>query len=441
MLLDAKISDVSVALIELGVKAYEIQVETILRELQRCAKANKIAKAEGVFENNYRTWVQVNKQFYPTQIESNKAWKLQKQVLEHMQQGKQKVVLDQEVDLNTASVEHLQCLPLSTVQIKAIIEYRVQKPFYRVSDLLQVPGIGPVAHKKVAPFLKRLAYDLRDPLDGKAGDVGYTTTHMPTLPQAPTPVSESQRVLNLFNLLKPGQGAAGSYDPPHECLMARPVENLQLTGNPYLIGDRWEVLQTTSSTMQIGDLWADSGCIRGVGGHGGHKRNRAYLQEYGLKPIQAQCHEQFQFGDGKIEPSVIKHYYPVFVKGEYRGTLDQAEVNCDCPQLLSKQMMKKWDVDLCFGKSQTKIHKFNVEFPFSAHDVPIVNIFDFDSKQLNEQWHKIPDHFKINQKPPPRALDYKHRTVIKRNGKDVTLETSVGKPPQVVQTVHFAETE
>ena len=119
-------------------------------------------------------------------------------------------------------------------------------------------------------------------------------------------------------------------------------------------------------------------------------------QELGLKPLAAPCSEQFQFGDGNIESADKKYFYPVFVKGVYRGMLDQASVNVNCPQLLSKMVMQKWDVDLCFGKKQTRIGKFNVMLPFSEASVPVVNIFDVTQEQLKEQWSRIPEYFKVN---------------------------------------------
>ncbi len=184
--------------------------------------------------------------------------------------------------------------------------------------------------------------------------------------------------------------------------------------------------------MQVGDLWADSGCVRGVGGEEGHTDNRNLLAQYGLKPIKVSCNEQFQFGDGHIEPSTTKYFYPTFVKGKFRGALDQAEVKKPCPQLMSKKTMKTWDVDLCFGSSTTRINKFGVELPFSERDVPIVNIFDFNAKDLQDEWHKIPAHFKTTEKPPSIQVDQKRRVVIHKKGKTMTVESGIGRPPRVV---------
>jgi hypothetical protein len=193
--------------------------------------------------------------------------------------------------------------------------------------------------------------------------------------------------------------------------------------------------------MKVGDLWADSGCVRGVGGKDGHRANRKLLAEYGLKPIQVQCWEQFQFGNGEIVPSTTKYFYPTFITGIFRGALDQAEVDVACPQLMSKQMMKTWNMDLCFGSSTTKIKKFGVELPFSEKEVPIVNIFDFTAKDVREQWNKIPDHFKVSSTPPPEHLDKQRRVVLYKDGKTVTVEAAKGRAPRVVHSTEVFELE
>ena len=54
-----------------------------------------------------------------------------------------------------------------------------------------------------------------------------------------------------------------------------------------------------------------------------------------------------------------KALYPAFLKGTFRGLLDMAEVPDDCPMLMSKNVLKKWDADMCFGKGCLKIHNFN----------------------------------------------------------------------------------
>ena len=75
--------------------------------------------------------------------------------------------------------------------------------------------------------------------------------------------------------------------------------------------------------------------------------------------------------------------------------LDEAEVPVDCPMLLSKNVLRKWDAGMCFGKGATRLNKFGLEVPFSATDVPIIDIMDATPQQVWEQWDKIPKQFRI----------------------------------------------
>ena len=77
--------------------------------------------------------------------------------------------------------------------------------------------------------------------------------------------------------------------------------------------------------------------------------------------------------------------------------LDIAEVQPHCPMLMSKNVLKKWNVDMCFGKGCLKIHNFDVTIPFNEHDVPIVNILDVTPEQLKGQWNLIPDICKLDK--------------------------------------------
>ena len=114
----------------------------------------------------------------------------------------------------------------------------------------------------------------------------------------------------------------------------------------------------------------------------------------------APCHEQFQFGDGNVVASFKKYLHPCFLDGVYRGTMNQASVPVQCPQLLSKALMKTWNTDLCFGESMMKIHKFDYHKPFNKQDVPMVNIFEVTPHQVYANWHLIPKHFKNSDTPP-----------------------------------------
>ena len=60
-------------------------------------------------------------------------------------------------------------------------------------------------------------------------------------------------------------------------------------------------------------------------------------------------------------------------------------------------------------KGVTFIGKWNVEIPFNDKDIPMVNVFEVTPEQVQQQWHKIPDHFKAsstdydsNLRTPPK---------------------------------------
>ena len=95
-----------------------------------------------------------------------------------------------------------------------------------------------------------------------------------------------------------------------------------------------------------------------------------------------------------------KYFNPCFLDGMYRGTIDQASVDVQCPQLLAKCTMKIWNTDLCFGESMMKVHKFNYQKPFNEKDIPMINIFEVTSEQLVTNWHLIPKHYKLHPHPP-----------------------------------------
>ena len=160
------------------------------------------------------------------------------------------------------------------------------------------------------------------------------------------------------------------------------------------------VLMSMSKSMNVGDLWADTGCVRGVGGDSEHGKLIGHLKKLNLKPVLGPCNEQLQFGDGHVERAVKKYYYPCFIRGRYRGTLDQAVVKVKCPMLLSKDVMKAWEVDLCMGDSLMKIKKFGVEIPFNEKGVPMVNIFEVTPEEVVQQWSYIPEQFKVTNEPP-----------------------------------------
>lgn len=76
------------------------------------------------------------------------------------------------VNINTATMEELQRLPgIGPKKAEEIIKYREKRPFRRVSQLMQVKGIGPSIYKKIRPYivlegptdLHRVPDDKKDP--------------------------------------------------------------------------------------------------------------------------------------------------------------------------------------------------------------------------------------------------------------------------------------
>ena len=60
------------------------------------------------------------------------------------------------------------------------------------------------------------------------------------------------------------------------------------------------VLQTSINSLRVGDLWADSGCVRAVGGHKSHDALRKKMAALGIQPVIKSTHDNFQFGNGDV---------------------------------------------------------------------------------------------------------------------------------------------
>ena len=58
------------------------------------------------------------------------------------------------IDVNAAGEEQLMLLPgIGPAKAKAILTYRMKRPFRVVNDLLRVKGIGPALLKRIRPFV------------------------------------------------------------------------------------------------------------------------------------------------------------------------------------------------------------------------------------------------------------------------------------------------
>ncbi len=100
--------------------------------------------------------------------------------------------------------------------------------------------------------------------------------------------------------------------------------------------------------LDIGQLWADSGCQRGVVRTETHSKLRALYAKYGMCPLRDVSSPQcFQFGDGNSTESVCVWWYPVFNQGKCKGNLPLAEIQgSPCPCLFSATMMDQGKVTM-----------------------------------------------------------------------------------------------
>ena len=150
-----------------------------------------------------------------------------------------------------------------------------------------------------------------------------------------------------------------------------------------------------------GELWADSGCVKGVAGKKNHALMQKKLATYGLKAIKVDKQDEFQFGDGEGATSDCAYVYPCVLNGNYVGQLTQAQVDVPCPSLFSKAMLKHWNCDLRFGDQVTKINRYNKEIPFRK-GTPYVDIFEFGPVETFDR-NKIPREHWLQDWTPPAA--------------------------------------
>ena len=82
-----------------------------------------------------------------------------------------------------------------------------------------------------------------------------------------------------------------------------------------------------------------------------------FLAMYGLKPIIVDKCEEFVFGNCETELLDEAFMYPVFFDGKIVDVIDIARISPECPPLVSKKLMKKWDVSLDFGEQKAHVKK------------------------------------------------------------------------------------
>ena len=95
------------------------------------------------------------------------------------------------------------------------------------------------------------------------------------------------------------------------------------------------------------------------------------------------------FGNCNTEFSDKSFMYPVFRDGKLIDVVDLARISPECPPLISKGVMKDWNVNLNFGDQVTEVQKHGFNTPF-IKDSPFVDLFDmgenFDRSQVPREF-------------------------------------------------------
>ena len=108
--------------------------------------------------------------------------------------------------------------------------------------------------------------------------------------------------------------------------------------------DKWHTYESGSPKSGVGII-LDNGCRRNVGGSKWHAQVQAMLRRFGLKGERIDMQEEFLFGSDRVDRSICAWLYPVGVHGRC-GTINVAEIESNCPGLLSADTMAALDISL-----------------------------------------------------------------------------------------------
>lgn len=95
-------------------------------------------------------------------------------------------------------------------------------------------------------------------------------------------------------------------------------------------------------------------------------------------------------GTGQMEQAIVSEKYPELVKGNSRGSINQAVVKSNGPMRLSKPVIADMDTDLRIGRNALTLHKFGVTLPVTAHKVPVIDITDADKPNMQQELNRAP---------------------------------------------------
>ena len=138
------------------------------------------------------------------------------------------------------------------------------------------------------------------------------------------------------------------------------------------------------------NLILDTGCRRNVAGSAWHADMRAYLKTVGLRPLRIDKQEDFVFGSDRVDTSICCWLYPVGIHG-HTGVLNIAEIDSNCPGLLSADTMSSLDVSVHMkpgtydvGVFGVKDHKYTRAQ--SGHALIYVDDFGSVDKLNSDHW-------------------------------------------------------
>ena len=122
-------------------------------------------------------------------------------------------------------------------------------------------------------------------------------------------------------------------------------------------------------------LILDVGCKRNVAGSKWHHDMQEMLRTKGLCPIRVDQQEEFVFGSDRVDKSLCAWKYPVGLHGR-TGVVNIAEIESNCPGLLSDVTMGQLDISINTGPRTYHVGAFDVwDYPYPKSDTDHAMIY------------------------------------------------------------------
>lgn len=109
----------------------------------------------------------------------------------------------------------------------------------------------------------------------------------------------------------------------------------------------------------------------------------------------------------------------VFIRGVYRGSINQAVVKYNCPMLFSKAVLSDWGADLRMGRRDIILHTFQVTIRFTDDKVPVIDILDIYIQSLSMHGPKLQGS--TNSQTMYHGLHLHRTTLMKLEDKPNTM--------------------